>query len=49
MGKQVYISDQHHKRLKVASMITEQDMNEIVEKKIEEIDVDGLETVMEEI
>lgn len=47
MGRQVYISDEHHKKLKIASTQREKDMGEIVEEHIEDIDVPGWEQMQE--
>jgi len=41
MGKQVYISDRHHKKLKMASGHSGEAMGEIVERKIEGLQVPG--------
>jgi len=41
MGKQVYISDDHHRKLKIASAEREQNMGELVEQFIENMDVES--------
>lgn len=45
MGKQVYISDKMHTKLKIASTIKGKDMGDIVDERIEEMDVPGWESI----
>lgn len=47
MGKQVYISEGHHKKLKMASTQLDKDMGEIVEEHIDDLDVPGWEQMKE--
>lgn len=48
-GRQVYISEQHHKKLKVASAVEDRDMGDIVEGFIDEMDIEGWEELAEEM
>jgi len=47
MGKQVYISDKCHKKLKLASMLRDENMGAIVEGFIEDMEVDGWKEIAE--
>lgn len=39
MGRQVYISDEHHRKLKLASAERDKQMGELVEEYIEDMDL----------
>jgi len=45
MGKQVYISDEMHTKLKIASTVRGKDMGDIVDEHIEEMDVPGWKSI----
>lgn len=48
-GRQVYISEEHHKKLKMSSTLTGDDMGEIVERFIDGLDVPGWEEAKKEL
>lgn len=39
MGRQVYISDEHHRKLKLASVERDRQMGEMVEEFIEDMEL----------
>jgi len=41
MGRQVYISDEHHRKLKIASAQQDKQMGELVEEYIESIELNN--------
>lgn len=41
MGRQIYVSDEHHKKLKMISSYRGEDMKSMAEEWIESLDVDG--------
>lgn len=48
-GKQVYITEERHTKLKVASLMRDEDMGEIVGKQIDDMDVPNWEELAPEI
>jgi hypothetical protein len=48
MGKQVYISDQHHRKLKAVASIRDRKMKDMVEEFVESLDFDDIDSLPNE-